>query len=153
MTTPTRRRCARAWPPAATRLAHLAQFRAVIEGGAAALAAEHAGPAERAALRAALDALPDDGPRAFRRADTAFHLAVAHASGNPVLVSAVADARERTFSLSDALPWDVVLETTRAGHGAVVAAIDAGDRDGARAAMETHIAIAQREVDEILDGG
>lgn len=132
-------------------LAHLAQFRAVIEGGAAALAAEHAGPAERAALRAALDALPDDGPRAFRRADTAFHLVVAQASGNPVLVSAVADARERTFSLSDALPWDVVLETTRAGHGAVVAAIEAGDRDAARAAMETHIAIAQRELDEILD--
>jgi DNA-binding FadR family transcriptional regulator len=133
-------------------LAHLAQFRAVIEGGAASLAAAHAGPAERAALRAALDALPEQDPRAFRRADTAFHLAVAHASGNPVLVSAVAGARERMFSLSDALPWEVVLETTRAGHAAVVEAIEAGNGAAARAAMEAHIATSQRELDQVLAG-
>ena len=65
----------------------------------------------------------------------------------------LADARERMFSLSDALPWDVVLETTRAGHAAVVAAIEARDRDAARAAMEAHIAIAQRELDQVLDAG
>jgi len=133
-------------------LAHLSQFRAIVEGGAARLAAQCAGPAEHAALRAALDALSEDDPRAFRRADTAFHLAVAHASGNPVVVSAVADARERMFSLSDALPWEVVLETTRAGHVAVVEAIEAGDGDAARAAMEAHIAIAQRELEQVLRG-
>ncbi len=96
-------------------LVHLAEYRAVVEGGAAALAAGRAGASERAALRTALQALRDDEAGAFRRADTAFHLAVAHASGNPVLVATVADARERLFSLSDALPWPVVLETTRAG--------------------------------------
>ncbi|UGS39082.1 FadR/GntR family transcriptional regulator [Capillimicrobium parvum] len=133
-------------------LADLSQFRAVIEGGAARLAAERAGPAEHAALRAALDALPEDDPRAFRRADTAFHLAVAHAAGNAVLLRAVADARERMFSLSDALPWHVVLETTRAGHLAVVEAIEARDGDGARAAMEAHVAIAQRELEQVLRG-
>ena len=88
----------------------------------------------------------------FRRADTAFHLTVAHASGNPVLVATVADARERMFSLSDALPWHVVLDTTRAGHRAVVEAIEAGDRDAARAAMEAHIATGQRELEAILRG-
>ena len=133
-------------------LAHLAEYRAVVEGGAAALAAQRAGAPQRAALRAALEALRDDEAGAFRRADTGFHLAVADASGNPVLVATVADARERMFSLSDALPWHVVLETTRAGHLAVVEAIEAGDRDGARAAMEAHIATGQRELEAVLRG-
>jgi DNA-binding FadR family transcriptional regulator len=131
-------------------LAHLAEYRAVVEGGAAALAAQRAGADEPAALRASLDALRDEEAAAFRRADTGFHLAVAHASGNPVLVATVADARERMLSLGDALPWSVLLETTRAGHLAVVEAIEAGDRDGARAAMEAHIATGQRELEAIL---
>ena len=46
-------------------------------------------------LRHSLDDLEaSDSIARFRRADSAFHLAVAAASGNPLLAASIADARE-----------------------------------------------------------
>jgi DNA-binding FadR family transcriptional regulator len=134
----------------AGQLAQVAELRAAIEGAAARLAAERAGRAELRSLRRAFEELGDDDRRLFRRADTAFHLEIARASGNPALVDATADVRERMFSLGDLLRYDVRLETTRTGHAAILAAIVDGDGEAARAAMEEHVATAQRELRGIL---
>lgn len=132
------------------RLAQIAELRAAVEGSAACLAAARAGSAELRALRRAFEELRDDDRRLFRRADTCFHLEIGRATGNPAIVEAIADLRERMFSLGDLLSFDVLLETTRAGHGAILDAIAARDGERARAAMEQHIATGQRELRALL---
>ena len=117
-------------------------FRRVVEGGAAGLAASRTlAAADRAYLRRLLDEATDAAEHPSRRlADSRLHLGVAGLSGSPTLAQAVADVQLRLDGLLAAIP---VLRRniahSDAQHAAVVDAVLAGDPDRARSAMEEHV--------------
>ena len=126
----------------AAAIRHAAELRAIVEPAVAALAAERAGePAlERlAGHNAAMHAAVDDDYR-FMRADTAFHLALATASGNPLLADAVERSRLAMARALEVLPdspaWH---ERTVTQHAALLDALRAGDGTRARRAMARHV--------------
>jgi FMN reductase len=128
-------------------------FRIANECAAARLAAARRGPQDLAALRDALERLHRAAltpARAgavgrFNRADTDFHVAVAHASRNRLIERAVADARSRQF-----LPVGGVFSRLRERaddlHDTIAEAIAAGDGDRAAAAMEAHIEATRSDI-------
>jgi len=122
-------------------------YRRVLEGGAAALAASRTlSAADRQQLVARLAAASAgtvdgaaDGHHDRRVADSRLHLAIAAASGSPSLAAAIADVQLTLDRLLAAIP---VLRRNLAHsdrqHARIVEAILAGDASGARAAMEEH---------------
>lgn len=127
------------------------RFRAVLEEASAREAASCRDDDDLAAMAAAQDTLrqaptmPD-----ARAADTAFHMAVARAGGNPYLTAAIEDARAEVFHAIDALSFDFITETSLAAHQLVLDAIRAGDADEAARAMRAHIETSAHEFDELL---
>jgi DNA-binding GntR family transcriptional regulator len=112
-------------------------IRLLLEPKAAELAA--ARPADDlAAAFAALDAV---GVEAVD--GSAFHLAVAEASGNEVLMRSIATIDERSFVLRVSGGCSAAdRRRLRAGHRAVLDAIRAGEPVAARAAMREHLLVA-----------
>ena len=136
---------ATAWPlaagsrPARPPVADTLAFRAVLEPGAAELAASSP-PATVARLRALLDDCERAGPGSYRRADSRLHLAIAEAAGSPSLLAAVADVRSRINELLDAIPLLAAnLAHANRQHRAVITAVLAGDPARARVAMADHL--------------
>jgi DNA-binding FadR family transcriptional regulator len=130
-----------------TYLEELFAYRRTIECSAAALAARNRTKDDLEAMRASIDALDDNVDVArFRRADTAFHRAVARASRNRFLVQAVEDARDAVFLLISERDYDLILPSTLAGHRAVYGAIGLGDERAAEAAMRDHLSVSYTEV-------
>jgi DNA-binding FadR family transcriptional regulator len=124
----------------------LLRARRVIEGEIAALAATQAKRRHLQAIRAAIDAMAQDVERGVAplAGDRDFHLAVAEASDNVVLLETVQTfwhARrgplfERLGDYFETVPvWRLAITE----HEAVLAAIRAHDADGARAAMQQHM--------------
>ena len=70
---------------------HLAELREILEPGIAAIAAVRAQPADVAALREAVEVMDRsrDDADAFIEADLDFHLALAEAAGNPIILSLI----------------------------------------------------------------
>lgn len=126
-------------PPEA--VADAIAFRAVVEPGAAALAASAVLDGEsRRRLRSLQEACAGAGPSSYRQADSRLHLALAEAAGSPSLLAAVADVRSRVNQLLDAIPL-LPANLTHADHqhGAVIAAVLAGDAERAHRAMLDHV--------------
>ncbi|MCX8006133.1 MAG: FadR family transcriptional regulator [Burkholderiaceae bacterium] len=132
---------AREWGPL-----ELIRARGLIEGEVAALAARQAKRRHLEAMRAALDSMRADAGagRAPLAGDRAFHVAVAEATGNGVLIDLVArfwDARggrlfQRLGNYFDTAPaWRAAIEE----HDAVLQAIRARDPERARQAMQRHM--------------
>ncbi len=123
-------------PMARELLVALEEARRIVEPAAAALAAQRATAAERAAIGAAYDAMvaTQDDPAAATEADKAFHIAIIDATHNPVLGSfrngleAILDA---VFAV--AIP---ALAPNLPNHMAVLQAIERRDPAGAREAMD-----------------
>lgn len=124
----------------------LIRARGLIEGEVAALAAKLATRRQIAAMEAALAAMRADAAagRAPLAADRAFHVAVAEATGNGVLIDLVRrfwDARGgrlfRRFGnhFDSARSWHAAIDE----HAAVLAAIRKRDAGGARSAMRRHM--------------
>lgn len=116
------------------------RFREVLETGAAELCAAGRldGPARRRLL-SCLDATREASPADYRRMDTLLHLTLAELSGSPSLAAHYAAARAEVNELLDRLPLLVRnLEHSQAQHAALVAAVLAGDMDGARRAAREH---------------
>lgn len=117
------------------------RLREILEVGAARMAAGRTlGRAERDGLRARLTELRSASVEDYRRLDSRLHLAIAEAAGSPSLVSLVAGNRMRVNALLDRIP----LLRRNIGHSddqhdAIVAAILAGDPDGAATAMSLHV--------------
>ena len=116
-------------------------FRRVVEPGAAHLAAGRSLSADqRAWLTASAQEVcsaPDNG--AYRVADARLHLAIATLSGSPMLIEAVTRAQGALQELLAAIPvLQRNISHSDAQHEAIVAAVLAGDDDGARAHMEEH---------------
>lgn len=122
--------------------ADLLEARHILETEAAALAAQRATPADVAALDEALDAMrrPTASPGEYIAGDLKFHLALAQASHNVVLValaeslrSALHESIEATFEV------DGRTERRLKDHERIMVAVRAGDAAGARSAVVVHL--------------
>jgi DNA-binding GntR family transcriptional regulator len=118
---------------------HVLAVRRLLEGEAARLAAGKITREILAAARERIAHLRRDGlADRMSRDDRDFHTAIAQASGNPVLATTIADLRKRTAMfrlgrLPDRL--DEVCDE----HLAILDALQSGDSEAARTAMQGHI--------------
>lgn len=138
-----------------TDLQQIFELRQVLEGYAAALAAERATEADIAALDAALKPLDRDdgqpGSQAYIEIDSAFHRALARSAHNTYLEDNLArmynlNLRLWYFSLNRIGPMREAIEQ----HRAVVAAIKCHDIHIAEAAVRKHVRDFQMRVKAIL---
>jgi GntR family transcriptional regulator, transcriptional repressor for pyruvate dehydrogenase complex len=123
------------------------EFRTGVESEAAFFAAQNHAPATLAAIREALEAMEaaaTNGVVAVK-ADLEFHLSVARASGNEYFEAVMQSMRtpiEFAINLARSLtltrPLDH-LRTVQTEHVVLFQAIEARDKDAARAAMRRHI--------------
>ena len=128
--------------PAAQELEDTLLLRAVLEPGAAELAASR--PLDddaRAFLQERLHAVTATSSRQTRRmADSRLHLAIAELTGSVSLVAAVADVQMNVTGPLEAIPVvPHTIERSHAQHAAVVHAILAGRAEDARRAMSDHV--------------
>jgi DNA-binding GntR family transcriptional regulator len=118
---------------------HALAVRRLLEGEAARLAAGKVSPELLTAARERIERLRREGlADTARQDDRDFHAALAEASGNPVLAATISDLRKRTamFRLGR-LPER--REQVCDEHSAIVEALESGDGEAARTAMQTHI--------------
>jgi DNA-binding GntR family transcriptional regulator len=133
------------------------EARGAVEPNIAALAAERATPDQikeiEKLLRQSRKFVDQRFRREFMGLDRLFHAAVAEAAGNKMLVDAQRPLQERSARI-----WSVAvmrrpdgLRITQEEHEAVFEAIRRGQRDGARRAMQVHIASLRRRMNEDND--
>lgn len=133
-----------------TDIHHVLEYRRIVEPGSVALAVARAGDAEIAELEKACDTLKASTQDldAFARSDLEFHLCLARASRNPVLVKVNSVIRD-VLSAS----WEEIVRTlgTRDGlhyHHLILDAVKARDSRAAVALMEEHVA---RTIDRLKE--
>jgi len=123
-------------------LAYLAEVREILEPEIAALAAVRATDQDLAAMREALDVMESarQDSDAFIEADLDFHLALAEAAANPIVLSLIdsivgllREQRSRIFSIGGGP------ERGQHHHKRILEAIGRHDPQGARAAMQAHL--------------
>lgn len=126
-------------------LTDVVQTRLVLEGAVAASLASDGGRDTGDAHRI-LDAMDADSlsPAEFLALDAQLHLALAEASGNTVIAAMMAGLRTsiESYVLAGAThiaDWSSMVQRLRAEHHAIVAAVDAGEADAARALVHDHI--------------
>ena len=140
-------------------LEDVVDVRTALEPLAARRAAERATPADTAQL-AAVVAEDADTMEAYTTLDTRFHIAVARASGNQLLVALVERAREDFFAWANDL-WfhmelsarDDVREQLNASvaeHRPIADAIAHGDGDAAERLMRAHVRAGAESYGEIF---
>ena len=122
--------------------AHLVEVREILEPEIAARAAAHAQDKHLAAMReaiAAMDAAIHDGDR-FIEADLDFHLALAEATENPIILnlidSIVGLLREQRMRIFDSVDGPV---HGQFHHKRILEAVERRDSDAARRAMRAHL--------------
>jgi GntR family transcriptional regulator, transcriptional repressor for pyruvate dehydrogenase complex len=133
-------------------------FRLAVEPLAARLAAERAESMHRWAIRGLAEGeAPSLG--IFRALDSRFHLAIAEAAGNQLVLDAVRDSRAAFFQWADAawerIDWDALPPQERdfaRAHRPIAEAIAAGDGDAAARAMSEHLVEGRAMFTEILEG-
>ncbi len=123
-------------------LPDLVELRLLLEGAAAG----SADPGQLAVARSAVETMQRPGidVAAFHDADVQFHISLAGAGGNTafaLVMGALRDAissylRDTLDALADPRP---TLSRLAAEHAAILVALDAGDRDAARALVHGHI--------------
>jgi GntR family transcriptional repressor for pyruvate dehydrogenase complex len=139
-----------------TRIHDVIELRSILECEAAALAAERHAPEHLTRMDEAIEemakGLEEPEGDAFIDADLRFHLAVAEATGNRVLLHsmhAVRDVIRRMLMTVFHLPGSAARAVEE--HRAVRAAIATGDPSSARNEMRAHL--ARVEVDVRRGGG
>ena len=180
------------WLPAATperakaavramgdQLEDVLDLRAVVEPGAAALAAERLRPEDRPRLHSALEALRDavrvsfpavaraqiDGPVrnlvapsgeagiSYRFADCRLHLMIGDLTYSQSVSAAVMDVQVRVADFVSHTPQiESVVRHSDEQHAEIVAAIEAGDPERARVAMREHVAATTSYLRGFLGG-
>ena len=127
------------------------EFRRTVEGAAARLAAQRRTSADVQHLKEHVEALRvSQNVGDFRRADSAFHLAIAAAAGNPLILRAVVEARTAAFTVVDARPYEVRKAPSISDHQRSVAAIARGDAIAAEKTMTEHLERARDEIVAVL---
>ena len=128
--------------------AHIREVRRCVEIPAARLAAEKRTDRDVGELAAILARMADaDDPAKRNRFDASFHIAIASGSGNPLIVKLVEDLRAvlEEHSLAVARAPHRRKEAA-AEHARIYEAIVDRDPDAAAAAMEAHLAAAERSL-------
>ena len=130
--------------------AHVREVRRCIEIPAARLAAERRSDRDVGEIAAILARMDDaDNPARRNQLDASFHIAIARSSGNPLIVKLVEDMRSvlEEHSLAAARkPYR--RRAASEEHRAIYDAIVDRDPDAAAAAMEAHLAAAERSFAE-----
>ncbi|MFS0772773.1 FadR/GntR family transcriptional regulator [Sphingomonas sp. 1P08PE] len=130
----------------------ITEARRLIEGEVAAVAATEIDEVCLARLRGLLDDMALDDDAAAEAADRSFHISIAEATGNAVLIGAVTDAWDmrfrsplarQTLSKAGSLGTKERMEE----HGRILRALEAHDPVEARAAMRDHLT---RVIDHLL---
>ena len=138
----------------ATRTEHdlddIVDFRIAVECQAARFAAQRRTRSDLVALTDAVERLAAAAsPRDYRLADVAFHAAIAFASRNERLATAVERARGELFEPADAL-WRDGRNDSLADHRRILAAIESGDADAAAGAVTEHIERTRQELRALM---
>jgi GntR family transcriptional repressor for pyruvate dehydrogenase complex len=124
------------------------EARRILEVSLAGLAAERATD-EHLAMMA--EAVADtyaslDDPKSYLVYDMQFHRAVAVASGNPIVATLMDMVTAALYEMKvQTIEHATHLEESAAMHRKIYQAIRAGKADAARAAMATHLELAQRD--------
>ena len=136
-------------------------FRIVTESGAVRLAAQRRTKSDLDGMRRALAEMDEiagqterrhlvESVARFRAIDSEFHIRVARASKNPLLVKAVEDARVALF-----LPIGAVFghleDNANEFHSAVAEAIERRDGDAAAAAIRAHIEATRSDIMDFVE--
>lgn len=131
----------------------ITEARRLLEGEVAAVAATEIDDEQLAELRALLGEMARDDVAAAEDADRRFHIAIAEATGNAVIISAVTDFWDMRFR--SPLAREVLLkagslgtENRLAEHGRILKALEAHSPVDARNAMRDHLS---RVIDHLLD--
>ncbi len=131
----------------------LTEARPHIEVPAAGLAAERRSDGELETLRHLVAAMrTETDPESWVALDSSFHAAIARASRNRVFASVVADIRGALAHQSETL--NMVADRQHASdieHQDILAAIEAGSAEDARAAMAHHLQAVGLALDSILN--
>ena len=134
---------------------HILEVRATLEGLSARAAAERATPEDLAAMRLALDEMDRllDQPVLFIRSDLTFHLALARATHNPLLLALVEPTmtlmqhiRERMVNLPNAATG------AQESHRRIYQAVLIHDPLEAAAAMAEHLQHVERVLADNIPG-
>ncbi|MDR3496877.1 MAG: FadR/GntR family transcriptional regulator [Ancalomicrobiaceae bacterium] len=136
----------------AEALGSLFEFRGILEGEAAALAAVRCAPDELKAIRDSIAQMvaEPDGSLSQMRADLEFHRMIAAATHNAYLIEFLVFVSARVGeSIQLAGAWHRSEDMTMATmieHERIAVALESGDPDAARAAMRAHLAGAAQRV-------
>ncbi|MEO6859006.1 MAG: FCD domain-containing protein, partial [Solirubrobacteraceae bacterium] len=133
-------------------LEELLVYRRAIEPRVAAEAARTRRRADVAAMSSAIASMTQASSEPdYMRHDTEFHLAVAQATRNRFLVTAIEDVRLRLNDAISLLPESQTWHRRLSGeHETVVAAVVALDAAGARQAMDLHVAASEQSIRAVL---
>jgi GntR family transcriptional repressor for pyruvate dehydrogenase complex len=128
------------------------EVRAVVEVENAGLAAQRATPEQVTALRVAAGRLRIGLPAEDAAlADVEFHRAIATATGNEFFEVLIDSIREVLITVQlPTLAEPKIVRSALRGHARILEQIAAGDPDGAREAMRTHLSEAQRGMRSLL---
>lgn len=127
------------------KVADVIEARVTLESSSVALAAQNPQADAMGKVRRAMDEMSaQDDRRAFNAADTAFHSAIADASGNGLvrdMTVAIRNAMRGPIleALEAADDWPALRETLLEEHRAILDAIESGDTVKAAAVSEKHI--------------
>jgi len=124
------------------------EYRKIVERGTVALVAETADEATIESLERAYAAMQGEAvnDHAFAVADLDFHLALAKATGNPIIVK-INDIIKSILSVSmESVVHSLGYNDGLVYHRKIIDAIKARDRDGAERLMDEHI---QRTIDRL----
>lgn len=131
------------------------EIRKSLEGDAAFYAAERATDLDKARLKAELERVSGTStlsePISPARADADFHMAIAHASHNAVLIQVMAGLfglmeQSISHSLEALYHLPSTVEMLEQQHAAIIAAIIAGQAEQAREAALEHLVFVERSL-------
>ncbi|CAA9487276.1 MAG: Transcriptional regulator, GntR family [uncultured Sphingomonadaceae bacterium] len=130
----------------------ITEARRLLEGEVAAVAATEIDEARLGKLRELLAEMAQDDIAAAEAADRSFHIAIAEATGNAVIISAVTDfwdLRGRSPLAREVLlkAGSLGTEERMAEHGRILSALEAHSPIDARNAMREHLS---RVIDHLL---
>lgn len=131
--------------PEESELADLVDYRCIVEGGAAALAARRVTPGQVEHLTALSSQMTHTKSfREWSEQDTLLHLLIADITGSSRLMVEVGRLRAEVFRISQLVPVAAeVVELADREHAQVIAAIAARDEEAARAAMVAQVESTQ----------
>ncbi|MDU4962420.1 MAG: FadR/GntR family transcriptional regulator [Sporomusaceae bacterium] len=135
------------------------EVRKILEAETAALAAERATPESLAEIRRALDYMKEEltAHGIGDQADDAFHLALAHAADNPLLVkvmTTIADLMTHTFRVlrQKLFLTDHMGDYIYYSHLRIYEAVQAGDANLAKARMLEHLLLVEKNMLALQQG-